>query len=264
VQIDLSGHRALVTGSTAGIGYAIADALVECGATVIVNGRDTARVDEAVGWLRDKHPQAEILGVVADIGTAEGVRTIIDSSGDVDVMVLNAAIYGTAEFADIPDEEWQQYYDVNVMSAVRLCRHYAPRMAEANWGRIVMIASEAAVHIHPQMVHYGVSKIALLALARGVAASYPGTGLTVNAVLPGPTRSRGVTEFLTAEAARLQVTMPEIEARWIRKWRPTSVSRRVIEAEEVANAVAYLCSPLSAATTGATLRADGGVVPTVP
>lgn len=261
MQIDISGHRALVTGSTAGIGYTIADQLVECGAAVVVNGRQPDNVAETVGLLRHKYPDADISGAAGNIGTADGIQEVIEAAGEgVDILVNNAAVYGRRDFVDITDKEWQLYWDVNVQSAVRLCRHYAPLMADAGWGRIVMISSESAVQIHHEMIHYGVSKMALMALARGIAQTYPGTGLTVNSVLPGPTRSRGVTAFLTAEAERLQVTMPEIETRWIKKWRPTSLTGKVAEPEEVASLVTYLCSPLSSATTGAALRADGGTV----
>ena len=261
MKIDISGHRALVTGSTAGIGYTIAGQLAECGAAVVVNGRKADDVAAAVGSLRASYPDAEISGAAGNIGTADGVAEVIDAAGEgIDVLVNNAAVYGRRDFVDITDKEWQLYWDVNVQSAVRLCRHYAPLMAEAGWGRIVMISSESAVQIHHEMIHYGVTKMALMALARGVAQTYPGTGLTVNSVLPGPTRSRGVMAFLTGEAERLQVSLPEIETRWIKKWRPTSLTRKVAEPEEVASLVTYLCSPLSSATTGAALRADGGTV----
>ena len=207
MKIDISGHRALVTGSTAGIGYTIAGQLAECGAAVVVNGRKPDDVAAAVESLRarvsgrrDQRCRRQYRhrrrGSRGDRGAGDGI----------DVLVNNAAVYGRRDFVDITDKEWQLYWDVNVQSAVRLCRHYAPLMAASGWGRIVMISSESAVQIHHEMIHYGVTKMALMALARGVAQTYPGTGLTVNSVLPGPTRSRGVMAFLTGEAERLQVS----------------------------------------------------------
>ena len=264
MEIDVSGRRALVTGSTAGIGLETAAVLAECGADVVVNGRHPDTVAQAVADLQQKYPGVRISGAPGDMASAAGISAVIEAAGPVDILINNAAVYGAKDFFEIDDDEWQNYWDVNVMAAVRLCRHYAPLMVASGWGRIVMISSESAVQIHSQMIHYGATKIALVALARGLAHHYPGTGLTVNSVLPGMTRSRGVMDWLESEAKRKDLPVEEIEKRWVAKWRPTSLTRRVAEAREVAALVAFLASPLAASITGSTMRADGGTIPTIP
>ncbi|MBS4730290.1 SDR family oxidoreductase [Mycobacterium sp. SM1] len=264
MRIDLSGRRSLVTGSTAGIGYAIARGLAGAGAAVVINGRTDDRVHQAVTRLQDEVPGARVCGVAADVGTAGGVAKLLDHEPDVDVLVANAGIFAPKPFAEITDEEWQRFFDVNVMGAVRLARHYVPRMAKRGWGRVVFISSESALHIPVEMVHYGMTKTALIAVARGLAESYPASGVTVNSVLPGPTRSEGVVTFLEELAGRRGQSTEDVEKEFLATMRPTSLLGRFATTEEVANLVVYVCSPQAAATTGAALRVDGGVVRAIP
>jgi NAD(P)-dependent dehydrogenase (short-subunit alcohol dehydrogenase family) len=263
VRIDLTGRRALVTGSTAGIGYAIAAGLAGSGATVVVNGRTGERVNDAVASLQKDVPNGTFEAAPGDVGSAEGVAAIIEKVPDVDVLVINASAFEPKPFAEIPDEDWQHFYDVNVMSGVRLSRHYVPRMVEAGWGRAVFISSESALHIPPEMVHYGMTKTAMLAIARGLAETYPGSGVTINSVLPGPTRSEGASQMLQSTAQEGQ-SLEEVERSFIANERPTSLIQRFATPEEVANMVVYVCSPQASATTGAALRVDGGVVRAIP
>ncbi|TVS85076.1 SDR family NAD(P)-dependent oxidoreductase [Mycobacterium helveticum] len=264
MRIELSGRRSLVSGSTAGIGYAIARGLAGAGARVVINGRTGRRVDEAVARLRDEVPGADIAGVAADVGTRAGIAELLEQEPDVDVLVANAGIFEPKPFAEITDDDWQRFFDVNVMGAVRLARHYVPRMAARGWGRAVFISSESALHIPAEMVHYGVTKTALLAVARGLAESYPASGVTVNSVLPGPTRSEGVATFLKELAGRSGQTSEDAEREFLATERPTSLLGRFATTDEVANLVVYVCSPQAAATTGAALRVDGGVVRAIP
>jgi NAD(P)-dependent dehydrogenase (short-subunit alcohol dehydrogenase family) len=264
MRIDLSGRTALVTGSTAGIGFAIASGLAESGATVLVNGRTEQRVHEAIDRIRQQHPDAELQPAVADVGTADGVATLVDAFPRVDVLVNNAGVFEQAPFGKITDDDWQQVWDVNVMSGIRLSRAYVDGMVEAGWGRIVFISSESALHIPAEMVHYGVTKTAQLAVARGMAESYPGTGVTINSVLPGPTRSEGVSQMLESMASGEDKSPDEAERDFIANERPTSLIQRLATPEEVANMVVYVCSPQASATTGAALRVDGGVVRAIP
>ncbi len=264
MRIDLSGRRALVTGSTAGIGYAIAQGLAEAGATVVVNGRTAERVADAAGRLRQAVPGSEIVEAPGDVGSAEGVASVVDQVPDVDILVNNAGVFEPKPFARISDENWQKHFDVNVMSGVRLSRHYAPRMADAGWGRIVFISSESALHIPAEMIQYGMTKTAQLAVARGLAETYPASGVTVNSVLPGPTRSEGVGGMLAAMAEKQGKSQEDVERSFIAENRPTSLLQRLTTPEEVANMVVYVCSPQASATTGAALRVDGGVVRAIP
>src|SRR4051794_4739216 len=264
MQVDLSGRRALVTGSTAGIGYAIAAGLAAAGASVVVNGRSKERVDDAVSRLASDVPSGEFTGVAADVGSADGVAGLVEQEPDVDILVVNAGVFEQKPFADIPDEDWQHAFDVNVMSGVRLARHYVPRMVSAGWGRAVFISSESALHIPAEMVHYGMTKTAMLAVARGLAETYPGSGVTINSVLPGPTRSEGVSRMLGSMAEEQHLSVEEMERSFIEHERPTSLIRRLATPEEVANMVVYVCSPQASATTGAALRVDGGVVRAIP
>lgn len=263
MKIELPGKTALITGSTGGIGLAIGKALAECGATVIVNGRTQDRVDTAIDDLRQAVPAATVRGVAADLGTAAGCQAVVDAEPEVDVLVNNVGLFGPHDFFDVPDEKWQQYFDVNVMSGVRLSRAYAPGMEARGWGRIVFMSSESGINIPADMIHYGFTKSANLSVSRGLAKRLAGTGVTVNAVLPGPTLSEGVAEMLREGQQTSGQSMEAFAADFVKTARPTSIIQRAATVEEVANLVAYVCSPLSSATTGAALRVDGGVVDTL-
>ena len=260
MNLELDGKRALVTGSTAGIGYAIAEALAREGASVIVNGRTEARVEQAVARIRVVHPQAQVQGLAADLGSGDEVRAAIQRLVDVDILVNNVGIFEPKPFEQIPDEDWFRFFEVNVMSGVRLSRAYMPGMRSRNWGRIVFISSESAVQIPAEMIHYGMTKTAQIAVARGLAETAAGTGITVNSVLAGPTASEGVTEFVNRLAGSSNKTKAEFEKDFFRTMRPSSLLQRFARTEEVAAMVTFLCSPLASATNGAAVRADGGVV----
>jgi NAD(P)-dependent dehydrogenase (short-subunit alcohol dehydrogenase family) len=258
MDLQLRGRRALVTGSTAGIGFAIAEALAREGAAVIVNGRSQARVEEALGRLAGTG--AELVGLTGDLGTAAGVDEAIARHPDLDILVNNLGIFEPKPFEAIPDQDWQRFIEVNFMSGVRLCRHYLPRMKERGWGRIIFISSESGVNIPVEMIHYGVTKTMQIALARGLAETCTGTAVTVNSVLPGPTRSEGVIQFVADLAAQQSVDTAQVERDFFATARPSSLLQRFAEPAEVASLVAYLASPLASATNGAAVRADGGVV----
>jgi NAD(P)-dependent dehydrogenase (short-subunit alcohol dehydrogenase family) len=255
MDLQLKGKRALVTGSTAGIGLAIARSLAAEGAAVVVNGRTQAAVDRARGEIA-----GAVDGFAGDVSSADVARALVAAFPDVDILVNNMGIFEPKPFDEIPDEDWRTMFEANVMSGVRLARMYLPRMRELNWGRIVFISSESAVQIPAEMVHYGMTKAAQIAIARGIAESVAGTGITVNSVLPGPTRSRGVGDFVDALAKDAGKSAAEIETEFFKTMRPTSLIRRFSTPEEVASLVAYVASPLSSSTTGAALRVDGGVV----
>lgn len=260
MKIDLTGKTAIVTGSTSGIGFASAVGLAEAGAKVVLNGRGDGRVEGALRQLAARVPGAEVIGVAADLGTAQGVDAFIEKVADADILVNNLGIFEPKPFDAITDDDWLRFFETNVMSGVRLSRHYFPRMVERNWGRIVFISSESGVNIPAEMVHYGVTKTAQLAVARGLAEISAGTGVTVNSVLPGPTRSEGVADFFQKMAAEHGVSQAQMEADFIAQHRPSSLLRRLATVEEVANMVVYACSPQASATNGAALRVDGGVV----
>jgi NAD(P)-dependent dehydrogenase (short-subunit alcohol dehydrogenase family) len=263
MQIDLSGKTAIVTGSTAGIGFAIARGLAASGADVVINGRTQATVDAAREGLSAELPDAVVRGVAADLGTAAGCAALIEAAPSADILVNNVGIFGPQDFFETPDEEWTRFLDVNLMSGVRLSRAYAPGMVKHGWGRILFLSSESALNIPDDMIHYGVTKTADLALSRGLAKRLAGTGVTVNAVLPGPTLSEGVQKML-AEAQRASGRSMEETARdFVMEQRPSSIIQRAASVEEVANMVIYAASPQASATTGAALRVDGGVVDSI-
>ncbi|WP_287495716.1 SDR family oxidoreductase [Pandoraea sp. CB10b_02] len=260
MHIDLKEKMALVTASTAGIGLAIAHGLAAAGATTIINGRSREGVDAAVAKLRAALPEAQVRGLAADVSSAAGCDTLARAVPDVDILVNNAGIFGPQDFFEIPDERWQHFYDVNVMSGVRLSRAYLPGMAARGWGRVVFIASESALNIPDDMIHYGMTKTAQLAISRGLAKRMRGTGVTVNAVLPGPTLSDGMAAMLHASGMPDDADMEQAAATFVREHRPSSLIGRAASTEEVANMVVYVASPQASATTGAALRVDGGVV----
>ncbi|WP_028946042.1 SDR family NAD(P)-dependent oxidoreductase [Pseudomonas vranovensis] len=263
MKIDLSAKTALVTGSTVGIGFAIAKGLAEAGADVIVNGRSQPAVDAAVAAIQQSCAAATVRDVVADVGNADGCAQLVSQLPQVDILINNVGIYGPQDFFDTPDEVWQRFFDVNVMSGVRLSRAYAQGMVERQWGRIVFISSESALNIPADMIHYGFTKTSNLSVSRGLAKRLAGTGVTVNAVLPGPTLSEGVAEMLKDEVAESGKTLEECAAAFVMEHRPSSIIQRAATVEEVANLVVYVASTQASATTGAALRVDGGVVDTV-
>lgn len=260
MHIDLSGKKAVISGSTAGIGFGIAKGLAEAGAKVVITGRTRERVDQALARLRQVMPDAQVTGVAADLGTVEGCNALIKAAPEADILVNNMGIFEPKPFFDIPDEDWERFFQVNVMSAVRLSRHYATGMKGHNWGRILFLSSESALNIPPEMVHYGMTKSAVQSISRGLAKTLAGTGVTVNAVLPGPTRSEGVANMMKKAAERQGISVEEMEKRFVRENRPSSIIQRLAEVEEVAHMAVYLASPQASATTGAAMRVDGGIV----
>jgi len=258
--IDLTGRKAVVTGSTGGIGRAIAEGLARAGAAVVVNGRGDDRVNAAVAAMRAQFPDADITGVAADVATAQGAAALIAAAPDADILVNNLGTARPKPFADITDEDWLDLFQFNVMSGVRMARHHLPRMVARGWGRVVFISSESAVNIPKEMIDYGMTKTAQLAVSRGLAEMVAGTGVTVNAVLPGPTRSESLVGWMTQIATAQGITIDQAEAQFIATMRPTSLINRFSTTEEVANMVVYVCSPQASATSGAALRVDGGVV----
>lgn len=260
MDLQLAGKRAIVTGSTAGIGFAIAESLAKEGASVVVNGRTEKRVEDALNQLRSSGVRGELEGIAADVGTAQGTDKLTRSFPDTDILVNNAGIFEAKPFEQIDDEDWKRFFEVNVLSGVRLSRHYLPGMKKRNWGRIIFISSESALQIPAEMVHYGMTKTAQLAVARGIAEITAGTGVTVNAVLPGPTASEGVEKFVHDLAVQQKTDPAGVEREFFRTMRPTSLLKRFAKPEEVAAMVTFVCSPLSSATNGAALRVDGGVV----
>lgn len=263
MKIDLSGKTALVTGSTLGIGHAIAKGLAKAGAEVVINGRTQGKVDAAVAALAKAVPGSKVRGVAADVSTAAGCKALVSALPDVDILVNNAGIFEPKDFVDIPDEDWSRFFEVNVMSGVRLSRAYLPAMLKRNWGRVVFISSESALNIPKEMIHYGMTKTAQLAISRGLAEMTRGTAVTVNSVLPGPTMSEGVETFVKDIAKQSGQSVEEAGANFVKQFRPTSLLQRFEKVEEIANMVVYVCSKQASATNGAALRAEGGIVQTI-
>lgn len=258
MDLQLNGKTALVTGSTAGIGLEIARTLAAEGADVIICGRSQEKLDEAAAAIG-----ANVQAVLADPATAEGTEALVGAVPEVDILVNNLGIYESKPFAEITDEDWLRFFEVNVLSGARLARRYLPGMQRRDWGRIIFISSDSALVIPPDMIHYGMTKTAQLAISRGLAATTKGTRVTVNCVLPGTTRSAGIEEFMRSVASDPNLAADELEREFFSKERPTSLIQRMIEPQEVAGLVAYVASPLSAATNGAALRVDGGITPTI-
>jgi NAD(P)-dependent dehydrogenase (short-subunit alcohol dehydrogenase family) len=263
MKIDLSGKTALVTGSTSGIGHAIAKGLAAAGASVVVNGRTQAKADAAVTALARAVPDSKVRGIAADVSTAAGCKALVAALPDVDILINNAGIFEPKDFFDIPDEDWTRFFEVNVMSGVRLSRAYLPGMLKRNWGRIVFISSESALNIPKEMIHYGVTKTAQLAVSRGLAELTRGTAVTVNSVLPGPTMSEGVETFVRDLAKQNGQSVEEAASKFVKQFRPTSLLQRFASVDEIANMVVYVSSKEASATNGAALRAEGGIVQTI-
>lgn len=260
MDLGLTSKLALITGSTAGIGFATAEALAREGARVIINGRTSARVDAAVTQLRKSLGRADIQGLAADVATAAGCASVIRAFPELDVLVNNMGIFEPKPFEDIGDADWLRFFEANVLSGVRLSRHYVRGMRARNWGRIVFVSSESALQIPAEMIHYGVTKTAQLAVARGLAETLAGSNVTVNSVLPGPTASEGVGQFVAQMARSSGKDAATIEGEFFQKARPSSILQRFATPAEVAAMIAYVCSAQASATTGAALRVDGGVV----
>lgn len=260
MDLHLTGKTALITGSTAGIGLAIAERLAREGVAVTICGRNQAKLDDAATQVGQ---HGSVTAVLADPATAEGAATLIAAVPDTDILVNNLGIYEAKPFAEISDADWHHLFEVNVVSGARLARHYFPRMLAQDWGRILFIASESALVVPSEMIHYGMTKTAQLAISRGLAEQTRGTGVTVNSVLPGPTRSEGIVDFIRSVVENKDAPPAEQEAEFFAKLRPLSLIRRLIEADEIAAQVALLASPLGAITNGAAVRVEGGIVPTI-
>jgi len=260
MNINLHNKRAVVTGSTAGIGLAIARGLAAAGARVVINGRTEARVQAAIADIRGTTPQADLSGVASDMATAAGAAALVAQVQDADILVNNVGTGALVPFQDLTDEHWTSLFELNVMSSVRLTRHYLPGMVKKGWGRVVFISSESALNIPSDMIHYGMTKTAQLAVSRGVAESVAGTGVTVNAVLPGPTSSEILANWLEPVAKEQGKSLEQVQQDFLAANRPTTLIKRFATTQEVANMVVYVCSEQASATSGAALRVDGGVV----
>jgi NAD(P)-dependent dehydrogenase (short-subunit alcohol dehydrogenase family) len=258
MNLQLKGKKAIVTGGSAGIGLAVARLLAEEGVEVTIPGRSGKKLGQAIASLGGAAHAVE-----TDLGTAEGARTLIGQVPDTDILVNNLGIYESKNFADISDEDWQRYFEVNLLGGIRLARHYFPRMLERNWGRIIFVSSEAGAETHPDMIHYGVTKTGQVVVARGLAEMTKGTNVTVNSILPGPTRSEANDVFIQNMASTPNATFEQAQKEFFQKYRPTSLLQRMADESEVASLVAYLASPLSAATNGAAIRCEGGILRTL-
>ncbi len=260
MDLQLRGKRALVTGSTAGIGFAVAQELAAEGASVIVNGRTEKRAADAVRRIQESFPAANVSGVAADVSNADGCAKLAQAISTVDILINNMGIFEPKPFDQIPDADWMHIFEANVMSGVRLSRHYLAGMREKNWGRIIFVSSESAVQIPAEMIHYGMTKTAQIAVARGIAETVAATGITVNSVLPGPTRSEGVEVFVSKLSSQSGTDAASFEREFFKTVRPSSLLKRFATTDEVAHMIVYLCSHLASATTGAALHVDGGVI----
>ncbi len=263
MDLELKNKKAFVSGSTAGIGLAIANRLAREDAEVWVNGRKQERVDEAIAEIKREYAEANVQGIAADLGTAEGCAEVVRQLPRVDILVNNVGIFEPKPFAEISDGEWEKFFAVNVLSGVRLSRVYLAEMKKHDWGRIIFVSSESALQIPAEMIHYGTTKTAQLAVARGLAETCRGTKVTVNSVLPGPTASEGVAEFVGQLALENKMSTEEFEKDFFKNARPTSLLQRFLEPNEIANVVAFVCSPLASAVNGASVRADGGVIKSI-
>jgi len=264
VDLHLAAKRALVTGSTAGIGLAIAKGFAREGASVVLNGRSEQNVSRALSAVRAQAPGAEVLGTAADLGAAEGCERLVRAHPEVDILVNNLGIFEPKPFGAVSDSEWLRFFEVNVLSGARLSRHYLPGMLSRGFGRILFISSESGLQIPPEMIHYGVTKTAQIALARGLAELTRGTAVTVNSILPGPTRSEGVNEFVQSLAREQGRRAADVEQDFFRNARPSSLLQRFATPDEVAALVLFASSELASAVNGAALRVDGGVVRAIP
>jgi NAD(P)-dependent dehydrogenase (short-subunit alcohol dehydrogenase family) len=260
MNLDLTGKRALVTGSSRGIGFATALGLADMGATVLINGRTKESTDTALASAKKEKPKGRFEGAAGDLSKLDGVNAVIAASGDLDILVNNMSIYDVKQFTDITDADWQNFFDTNVMSGIRLTRNFLPKMLAKNWGRVVFVSSESGIHIPDEMIHYGVTKAAQLATARGCAELTKGTGVTVNSVLPGPTWVEGLAEKFKSRAKAQNTTIEALQEQMFAKRRPTSLLQRFETPDEIANLICYVCSPASSATNGTGLRCDGGIV----
>lgn len=263
MDLKLKDKTAFISGSTAGIGLAIATRLANEGATVIINGRTTEAIDKAVAELKAATNNANISGIAADFYKVEEINNLIDQLPHIDILINNAGIFEPKAFAEIPDEDWFRFFDMNVMSGIRLSRALFPKMLAKNWGRVIFISSESAVAIPDEMIHYGMTKTAQLAVSRGLAELTKSTGVTVNSILPGPTKSRGVATFIEDMAKVGNITPAEAEQNFFRDIRPNSVIQRFASVEEIADTVAYYVSPLASATNGAAIRVEGGILKSI-
>ncbi len=263
MQISLKNKVALVTSGTAGIGFAIAKGLAESGASVVITGRTAEKVDAAVEQLKSEVINADIKGLAFNAATAEGCAGIIQNLPEVDILINNLGIYGTCEFSEISDDVWLDFFETNIMSGVRLSRHYVKGMAAKGWGRVQFISSESAFNIPADMVHYGTTKAAMQGLSRGLAKAMSGTGVTVNTILPGPTKTEGAIGMMEAIAKEQNITVAEAETYFIKTYRDSSIIRRFAEPQEIANMVVYIASEQASATTGAALRVEGGIVDSI-
>lgn len=260
MDLQLNNKIALVTGSTAGIGFAIGSGLAAEGAAVIINGRTEQRVREAIAKIHQRHPQAKLTACAGDLSTTDAVQWVLRRFDHVDILINNLGVYEAKRFEAISDQDWREIIETNFMSGVRLSRHYLPEMTARNWGRVIFISSESAINIPVEMIHYGVTKTMQLALARGLAETTAGTGVTVNSVLAGPTRSEGVEKFVEQIAQSRGIERSSVEKEFFATVRPSSLLKRFASTDEVASLVTFIASPLSSATNGAALRVDGGVV----
>lgn len=260
MDLKLKDKVVFISGSTAGIGFATAQRFLQEGAQVIINGRTKEGVDKAVGELKSITANSNVSGIAADFSKADDVNKLISELPEVDILINNAGIFEPKAFAEIPDEDWFRFFEVNVMSGIRLSRHYFPKMLKKNWGRIIFISSESGVFIPDEMIHYGMTKTAQIAVSRGLAELTKGTGVTVNSILPGPTKSKGVGGFIEDLAKAGSKTTGEVEEDFFKNLRPTSLLQRFASVEEIADTVVYFSSPLASATHGASIRVEGGLI----